>query len=291
MYANTCWGLLGLAVTFGLAVLSLGQGYEWLAPYFSGAAVACGAGSLICFAWPLRQKGNRHRFKELCTHPLKAAKLIEPSHILILALAVALGAAIWDHMRKPAAAQVAFPPASETTRFLKPLYSKKEKEDFGNGLYEMRQLFMREGLAIANAATAFLDEWGDPRGKNLKAEMAVRLQEASLNLQNKTAAFHRTIFDDGGILKRYPTLPELKNVMRNRENLIEELQVNLNRYVAAIDVAMTITDPRQLEKMSTTAMEPNRIMFAHAVQHFRNWIEDVRVEVTQTESDLSRLGQ
>ncbi len=55
MWENTCWGLLGFAVTFGLTVLGLPPAYEWLAPYFLWAAFACFIGSLVCFGclhWP-----------------------------------------------------------------------------------------------------------------------------------------------------------------------------------------------------------------------------------------------
>jgi hypothetical protein len=103
MYANTCWGFLGLAVTFGLAVLGLPIQYEWLSPWFLGAAVACGVGSIICFGWPLRQRDNRVKVAALITHPLRALKLIEPSHVIILGLVIALGGVIWQLRSAPRA--------------------------------------------------------------------------------------------------------------------------------------------------------------------------------------------
>jgi hypothetical protein len=96
MYANTCWGLLGFAVTFGVAVLGLPTQYEWLTPWFLAAAVMCGVGSVICFGWPLRQKENRDKLKELSTHPARLAKLIEPSHMIIFGLVIALGGVVWQ---------------------------------------------------------------------------------------------------------------------------------------------------------------------------------------------------
>src|SRR5690349_10746259 len=53
MYANTCWGLLGLAVTFGLAVIGLPSAYEWAQPYFWYGSIGCLVSSIGCFAWPL----------------------------------------------------------------------------------------------------------------------------------------------------------------------------------------------------------------------------------------------
>jgi len=53
MHANTCWGLLSLAVGFGLAILGLPPNYAWLQPYLVYAAGLCGVASIICFIWPL----------------------------------------------------------------------------------------------------------------------------------------------------------------------------------------------------------------------------------------------
>ena len=56
MYANTCWGFLGLAVTFGLAMLSLPSDQAWLGPWLALAAAACFALSVGLFLWPLIKK-------------------------------------------------------------------------------------------------------------------------------------------------------------------------------------------------------------------------------------------
>lgn len=51
MYANTCWGFLGLAVTLWLAVLGLPSDSVWLAPYFMKAGSSCAIISLLLFGW------------------------------------------------------------------------------------------------------------------------------------------------------------------------------------------------------------------------------------------------
>jgi hypothetical protein len=58
MYANTCWGFLTLAVTFGLAVLGLPPDQVWLRPYFIGTAGACAVIgiSMLPFSWPLARR-------------------------------------------------------------------------------------------------------------------------------------------------------------------------------------------------------------------------------------------
>jgi hypothetical protein len=53
MYANTCWGFLCLAVTFGLGALGLPADYAWLQPYLLYAAPACGLVSVVLFCSPL----------------------------------------------------------------------------------------------------------------------------------------------------------------------------------------------------------------------------------------------
>jgi hypothetical protein len=115
MYANTCWGLLGLAVTFGLAVLGLPSQYEWLSPWFLGAAVVCGVGSVICFGWPLRQKENRIKVAALVTHPVRVIRLIEPSHIILLGLVIAFAGVIWQWKAAPVARAGANPTSIQTT--------------------------------------------------------------------------------------------------------------------------------------------------------------------------------
>jgi hypothetical protein len=95
MRDSASWSLLSLAVGFMLAVLGLPDRWEWLQPYLLVAAAACLAASAICFAWPLRNKETRVRCAEFCKHPLRLAKLIEPVHVIILGLLIALSGAIW----------------------------------------------------------------------------------------------------------------------------------------------------------------------------------------------------
>jgi hypothetical protein len=90
MYANTSWGLLSLAVTFGLAMLGLPAPYEFLAPWFMGAAIIFGIASVVCFAWPLHKKENRVKCASLCQHPLRAIRLINPLYIVGIGLVIAL---------------------------------------------------------------------------------------------------------------------------------------------------------------------------------------------------------
>ncbi len=105
MYANTCWGLLTLAVTFGVAVLSLPTEYNWLAPWFISAAMACGIASVVCFGWPMRDAANRDKLKTLIRHPLKAIILIEPQHVIIIGLLIAACGVAWQMRARPTVPQ------------------------------------------------------------------------------------------------------------------------------------------------------------------------------------------
>ena len=53
MWANTCWGLIGLAAACGLAVLGLSPDYVWLRPWLLGAVAVFVVATVICFCWPL----------------------------------------------------------------------------------------------------------------------------------------------------------------------------------------------------------------------------------------------
>jgi hypothetical protein len=101
MWANSCWGLLGLAAAFGLAMVGLSPDYEWLRPYFATAAIGFGLASAVCFCWPLRHRHNRVKMLEALRHPARwAANSVEPWHVIIACLIVAAGAVIWQ-LRRP----------------------------------------------------------------------------------------------------------------------------------------------------------------------------------------------
>ena len=53
MWANTCWGLLGIAITLGIAMIGLPLEYVWLQPWFLRGAILSLAASILCFSWPL----------------------------------------------------------------------------------------------------------------------------------------------------------------------------------------------------------------------------------------------
>lgn len=100
MWANSFWGFLGFAVTFGVAVLLLGPDQMWLRPWFAGACFVCGIGSALVLFWPLRHANNRIKVAAASKHPFKwIANTVEPLHIIILGLAIALSGVIWQWRR------------------------------------------------------------------------------------------------------------------------------------------------------------------------------------------------
>jgi hypothetical protein len=78
MYANTCWGLLGLAVTFALAALGLPSHFEWLSPWLFTTAASCGSVSAACFLWPLIRRIIHARKSKRLASSVTTASLVLP---------------------------------------------------------------------------------------------------------------------------------------------------------------------------------------------------------------------
>jgi hypothetical protein len=97
MWANTCWGLLGLAASCWLTVLGLAPESAYHAPLLWGGGASL-ALSVVCFSWPLRHERNRTwlalRIKAIVSR-------VEPWQVIVIALAVALGGVIWQQLRSP----------------------------------------------------------------------------------------------------------------------------------------------------------------------------------------------
>lgn len=99
MWANSVWGLFGLSASCVLTMLGLNPDSPWQSLLLFGAVFFL-IGSLGVLSWPLRHETNRGKVAALVVHPMKALRLIEPTHVIILGLAIALGGVVWQ-MRKP----------------------------------------------------------------------------------------------------------------------------------------------------------------------------------------------
>jgi hypothetical protein len=95
MWASSVWGLIGLSLSCGLTMLGLSPDSPWQPRLILGAALFC-VGSLVVLFWPLRDKTNRAKFATFMIHPKEALRLIEPIHVIVLGLAIALGGAVWQ---------------------------------------------------------------------------------------------------------------------------------------------------------------------------------------------------
>jgi hypothetical protein len=59
MFANTCWGLFGTALTLAFGMISLPAGLEWLQTWCMWGAILSLAASLVCFfSYPVRSRRN-----------------------------------------------------------------------------------------------------------------------------------------------------------------------------------------------------------------------------------------
>src|SRR5260370_39211849 len=91
MWANSFWGLLGFAVTFGLAMLLLSPEQIWLRPYLSGLAICCGLASLAVLLWPLRHHDNRTKTLEVLKHPaIFIPKLLDARCMIVVGLVITI---------------------------------------------------------------------------------------------------------------------------------------------------------------------------------------------------------
>jgi hypothetical protein len=102
MWANSVWGLIGLSVAFGLAILALTPEEAWLRAWFSGTSIASAFGSIVVLCWPLHRQDNRVKLRDALNHPFRSiANSMEPTHLIVLGLAIALVGAVWLWRRAP----------------------------------------------------------------------------------------------------------------------------------------------------------------------------------------------
>jgi hypothetical protein len=80
-------------------MLGLSPESPWQPVLLIGAA-AFALGSIGVLSWPLHLRTNRVKVATLFVHPARVLRLIEPSHIIIFGLVIALAGAIWQ-WRKP----------------------------------------------------------------------------------------------------------------------------------------------------------------------------------------------
>jgi hypothetical protein len=99
MWSSSVWGLLGFAASCVLTMISLSPGSDWQIPLQYGAAaffVAC----IIVLCWPLHNKPTRATVREKFRRPVLLVKMLEPSHVIIVGLGIALAGAVWMHFQK-----------------------------------------------------------------------------------------------------------------------------------------------------------------------------------------------
>lgn len=187
MRENASWSLLSLSVGFVLAMLGLPDRYEWVQPYLLAGAAACLVLSALCFAWPLRNKDARAKCVEVCNHPFRLAKLVEPVHIIILGLLIALSGAIWMWRVTPSIAA-------------------------------MQAMIEKQGQEISDLKTT------SPEVESLRTQLAAKEREAQLartqaskDIQERTRASVPEIpKDTAALMARYvqvkATLPRMKSI-------------------------------------------------------------------------------
>lgn len=300
MYASTCWGLLGLAVTFALAVLGLPNQYDWLVPWFIGAAVACGGSSLICFAWPLRQEANRAKVAALFVHPVRALRLIEPSHVITLGLLIALGGVIWQWRRAPtpdpriahleqrladlqskpgAAPQVATQVSIEAVKIPAPYYTRTDIERILEALFQTSDLLSKKGAPLRESADTFLRNW------NLillnKGEPEFRSEAKKLRVQ----------------IEAFNT--ETWVIINNNQHYVNEIapvfgdRAPLQRFLERLSVLVQAGEklPPNFDAKTLELLVPKRTDLGTAFEDFGKWMSDTFDRAAQETKKFRAMSQ
>jgi hypothetical protein len=94
MWANSVWGLFGLSASCIMTMLGLSPDSPWQSSLLLGAVLFF-VGSVGVLCWPLHQSVNRAKVASLVVHPTRAIRLIEPPHIIILGLLIAISGVVW----------------------------------------------------------------------------------------------------------------------------------------------------------------------------------------------------
>lgn len=95
MWAGAVWAMFSFSVGAVYQMLSLAPDSVWILPLRFAAAIFFLLGWII-LCWPLHKSEQRTIVLGKLQHPAKwMAELIEPSHVIILGLLIALSGAIW----------------------------------------------------------------------------------------------------------------------------------------------------------------------------------------------------
>ena len=79
MWANSVWGLVGLAVTFGVAALGLTPEQAWLRPWLTDSSIVSAVASVAILCWPLHRRDNRAKVRDALNHPVRwIVQIVEP---------------------------------------------------------------------------------------------------------------------------------------------------------------------------------------------------------------------
>jgi hypothetical protein len=293
MWANTCWGLLGLAVTFGLAVIGLPAQYEWLAPYFRMAAFGFAVSSALCFAWPLRDPFMRKQAWVVCQHPARWVKTkLEPSHVIILGLVIAVAGVIWL-MRQDAngavhsvtAAQPATSQAAiSATKGLPP----SEKQAIETDLTYVSRILADEGNKAAEEAkeAAFPTP---PQGREWLTRVGTEKREHIQRALDLIENVDKSIFQSGGVLSTHlDTQPSIQEVVINNAEL-QHFRDSLTALQRQFDIVQHIRDTTSDETVNGLAYGSLRIpseQLSKATTQYQFWLTNCQERIRKKRQEL-----
>ncbi|MCW5692205.1 MAG: hypothetical protein KIT48_07560 [Pseudolabrys sp.] len=204
MWAGSIWGFFGVAVSLGLAMLSLPDRWLWLQPWFAGAAIVSLLASVAILSWPLFDHEQRAVALVKLEHPIKWIRhLIEPVHIIAIGLLIALAGAVMQWRKetgepsiaslrseisalrnqinttqnyKPAQPAMASPPSDEQR------LSPRAVRELLDAMKEAQSMYDEKLLPTISGIAVFSVNWrGEMR--NSPAAVAARLEQFGTSLQ------------------------------------------------------------------------------------------------------------
>jgi len=227
----------------------------------------------------------------------RSAKL-EPIHLIILGLVIALGGAGWQIFRIPAphasqVAEQAVPPIASVPAGK--FYSPRNKSDLADALTDISGLLNTTGDDIVKRTSRIMRNW-DRRYQTEKPTMAHMAELiAQLNdLSAATVVLNRALYDDDGLLTKYKTygdeLGAVLNLPGNSspQSPITVFQVSVNDFasgVSDIERACKYDDAALVDSMKRN-MTPVLHQFQRGDETFNSWLADTRKRIAEFRKSL-----
>lgn len=269
MWANSVWGLLSLAVTFGLALLLLIPEQVLLRPYFQGLTIFCAVMTVVVLIWPLRRGYNRAKLLEICRHPAKwIPRLLSPNRMItgglfiIIIGVIVVGIGIWRQSQPVAhSSSVApTPPAAAAARY------RLTRVDYEQRRQLLNRIFQEVNGPIRDAYNAAWLIRGD--------------QPKSINANQKSVYLAMRKIRDQII----PEIPNVSSLVRESELYPDIRSIDWNFHQPLLNVLNDLINKLHLpvENGQTVFIDSKETdQLQVAIDRLGKWIEAAKEKIQQ----------